>query len=200
MKRSTAYLAILFVLLVLFFTGCNKPVTGNGDANTNAQNGANSSQKQAKVYQDMPPGVMNSEMKTLDGKQFTLKDYQGKIVLVNLWATWCGPCRMEMPELVELQTEYKEKGVVIIGLDTDPEPADMVKTFVEDRQLNYTIGWLSEEAKDGFLSISRQPSIPQSFILTPDGKLAGVFRGFAPRATAEKIRATFNEILSRSSE
>jgi thiol-disulfide isomerase/thioredoxin len=122
------------------------------------------------------------------------------VVLVNLWATWCGPCRMEMPELIKLQDEYRDKGLVIIGLDTDDEPVEMVKTFAERQQLNYPVGWTSNEVRDGLLNISRAPAIPQSFILTTDGKLAGVFKGYNPSRTPADVRKTIDEILSRTSE
>jgi thiol-disulfide isomerase/thioredoxin len=144
---------------------------------------------------------MSTEMKGLDGKTFALKDFKGKALLVNLWATWCGPCRMEMPELVKLETDYKDKGFMVIGLDADDsETPDQVKKFVEKQELNYKIGWAGSEMHGAFLSISQQSVIPQSFIITPDGKLAGIFRGYNPAKTPADVRSTLDEVLSRTSE
>ncbi len=211
MKRSTVYLSLLFILL-LIFSGCNRPATGvntaginsvgTNSAGTNASDPSNTIKaKRPKVYQEMPAVVMNSKIKGLDGKTFTLKELQGKVLLLNLWATWCGPCRMEMPELVKVENEYKDKGVMVIGLDIESSESEaMVKRFVEERQLNYTIGWLDEEPTTALMSISQMSGIPQSFLLTTDGKLAGVFKGFNPTKTATDVRAKLDELLSETSD
>ncbi len=212
MKRSTVYLSLLFILL-LILSGCNRPAaTSVNTANTNSASTSSASTNSAdpsntikakgpKVYPEMPAVIMNSKIKGLDGKTFTLKDLQGKVVLLNLWATWCGPCRMEMPELVKVENEYKDKGVMVIGLDIESsESEDVVKRFVEERQLNYKIGWLDEEPTTALMSISKMSGIPQSFLLTTDGKLAGVFKGFNPTKTATDVRAKLDELLSETSD
>ena len=80
---------------------------------------------------------MQAELKGLDSAKFKIEDYKGKIVLVNLWATWCGPCKGEMPHLVELQNTYKEKGFEILGLDTDEDDTEAkVKEFAAEMKLN----------------------------------------------------------------
>jgi thiol-disulfide isomerase/thioredoxin len=204
MKRSTVYLSLLFILLLLF-SGCNRPGTGNGantgPANKTGNGAANSSEnKVAKVYPDMPPVIMSSQMKSLDGKPFTLKDYEGKIVLLNLWAIYCGPCRIEMPDLVKVQDEYKDKNVVVIGLDiqgsTEDSP-EAVKTLTERMGITYKIGYSNDDATSALIDITKMSGIPQSFLITPDGKLAGVFKGYNPQRTPADVRTKIDDLLSQ---
>ncbi len=200
MKSFKLYLPLLFILSLLIFPACVKQNAGNGVANANLSNNNSATAKSTKAFPEVPANIMNSPMKGLDGKTFTLKDYEGKIILINLWATWCGPCRMEMPELVKLQDDYRDKGVMVIGLDVDPEPEEVVKKFVESRKLNYTIGWVSDEAEKAFIDISQMNGIPQSFLITPDGRLASVFKGYGQNVTAQRVKAAVEDVLSRTSE
>src|ERR1700754_894600 len=128
MRRITFYLiSLALISFLLVFSGCNNPPTTGNSANTNSANGVsgtNSDNTTAsnttapttpkRVYQDMPADIMNAKLKGLDGKSFTLKDHKDKIILVNLWATWCVPCRAEMPELIKIQDDYRDKGLVIL--------------------------------------------------------------------------------------
>jgi len=78
------------------------------------------------------PDVMN-------GKSFRLADQKGKVVLIDFWATWCGPCRMAIPHLVELQRDYKSKGFEIVGVSLDQQGAAVVKPFYQQWKMNYTV-------------------------------------------------------------
>jgi len=129
---------------------------------------------------------MQAELKGLDGAKLKIEDYKGKVVLVNLWATWCGPCKGEMPHLVELQNTHKEKGFEILGLDTDENDTEAkVKDFAAEMKLNYTLGWLDEKTYGDFLKISKFPGIPQSFLINREGQLLGVFTGGSPTTIAK---------------
>lgn len=222
MKSFKSYLPLMAAVFISVFAGvaCNTAPTANGgNAANGANNGAvltdnggkngapgnntapaNGEKKSTKELPEMPSVIMNTQMKSLDGENFTLKQYEGKIILVNLWATWCGPCRMEMPELIKIEEEYKEKGVMVVGLDVDPEPEAMVKTFVERQKLNYKIGWAEQEVTEGFVGISKMNGIPQSFLISQDGRLSAVFKGFNPSGFAAKVRATLDEALARTTD
>lgn len=103
---------------------------------------------------------------------------KGKVLLLNMWATWCGPCRGEMPALVKMQDEHRDKGFEIIGLNTDDgDTKEMVEEFAKELNLNYTLVWAPTEMQNGLLKISNFNGIPQSFIVDRDGNLRGVFRG-----------------------
>jgi thiol-disulfide isomerase/thioredoxin len=117
-------------------------------------------------------------------------------MLVNLWATWCGPCRIETPELVRLHKEFQSRGVEIVGLSTeDPDAsAQSVRQFVKDNNVDYHIGWATPEVA-AFLMAGRG-SIPQSFIITRDGHILRRFIGFHPQLTPPQIREALEQALN----
>lgn len=139
--------------------------------------------------------VMQASFKFLDGKSRRLSDYSGKVLVVDLWATWCGPCRQEIPHLVEMAREYKSKGVEIIGLTTeDPETdAELVKDFSKEFQINYPIGWVDPTMADG-LTKGRN-GIPQTIIIGRDGKIKKHFVGFNPYSSVPQIKAVLDEAV-----
>ncbi len=129
-------------------------------------------------YPPAPSNLMKASLTKMDGTTFKLEDYKGKILLVNVWATWCGPCRQEMPEFIKLQTEHKDKGFEIIGLDVDPdETAEMIKAFGKEMGINYDLVTGDSNLFSEFLKISKRDAIPQSFLINREGKLLGVFVG-----------------------
>ncbi|MEO8435949.1 MAG: TlpA disulfide reductase family protein [Pyrinomonadaceae bacterium] len=143
----------------------------------------------------LPASVRDAQLTAIDGSAFRLADFSGKVLLVNLWATWCGPCRQEMPELVKLYKEYKSQGLEIVGLTTeDPESSgEMVKSFVRANAINYRIGWASNELA-GTLMQGRN-SIPQSYIISRDGFILKRFVGFSPVQTPPQLRQAIEEAL-----
>lgn len=144
----------------------------------------------------LPPEIIDAELTTLDGKPFKLADYKGKVVLLNQWATWCGPCRMEIPELVKLQEEMKEKGVEVVGLtiEDDRQDAEAVKNYVEAQQIPYTIVWSSEPFWEEFGGMARF-SVPASFVINREGQLTAIFVGFNPNRTPKGVRKAVEAAL-----
>jgi thiol-disulfide isomerase/thioredoxin len=138
---------------------------------------------------------MQASINLLDGQKTKLADYSGKVLIVDLWATWCGPCKQEIPHLVEIAKEYKEKGVEVIGLTNEnPETdAEWVKQFSEAFNINYRIGWADDEMQAG-LTRGRN-SIPQTFIIGRDGKIVRHFVGFSPRLIPQ-MKAAIEEAAS----
>jgi cytochrome c-type biogenesis protein len=117
-------------------------------------------------------------LKTLDGKSVTLADYRGKVVLVNFWATWCDPCRIEIPELIEIQQKYADKGFTILGVAMDEEGASVVSPFV---------------AKERFDVEGKQ--LPMSYpILLGDDKVADKFGGLLGYPTTVLISRDGKEV------
>ena len=120
----------------------------------------------------------------LDGKTKTPKDFKGKVVIYDVWATWCGPCRMEIPELIQLQTEYKKKGVEVVGIATDREGADKVKPFAKEYKINYAIVL---DPKSEFAGPKLQVrGIPTLFIVDKKGVVRFVHVGFTQKSVLEK--------------
>jgi thiol-disulfide isomerase/thioredoxin len=145
----------------------------------------------------LPAVVRDTEMKSANGSDpIKLSNYSGKVLLVNLWATWCGPCRRETPELVKLHQEYHGRGLEIVGLSTeDPIASEQsVQDFVRDYNVGYQVGWATREVA---IALMRgRPSIPQSFIVTRDGRIAKHFLGFDPRKTPPLLKQAVEEALS----
>ena len=105
--------------------------------------------------------------KDLEGKPISLDDLKGKIVLLNFWATWCGPCRAEIPDLIELQNKYKDQ-LAIVALATDEDDADLVKKFSQKAGINYRVGMSSDELRAAYGGI---PALPTSFIIDLQGRV-----------------------------
>jgi peroxiredoxin len=143
----------------------------------------------------LPMAVLNAENRAAKGGAIKLKDYSGKVLLVNLWATWCGPCRIETPELVKLHKEFQGRGVEMIGLSTeDPDAsAEMVSDFVREYQVDYEIGWATREL--ALTLMQGRTNIPQSFIIARDGRIVRRFIGFRPDVTPAQIKQALEEAL-----
>ena len=144
----------------------------------------------------LPRPILDAENRAASGGPIKLADYSGKVLLVNLWATWCGPCRMETPELVKLHQEYQSRGVEMIGLSTeDPDAsAQMVSDFVREYKVDYQIGWAKPEVAQTLMQ--GRGSIPQSFVIARDGRIVRRFIGFRPDLTPGQIKAALEEALA----
>lgn len=144
----------------------------------------------------MPEVVMQTEMKSANGDPIKLSNYSGKVLLVNLWATWCGPCRNETPELVRLYREYQDRGFEIVGLSTEDPVASQqkVQEFVREYNVGYHVGWAKPEVAIALMQ--GRGSIPQSFIVRRDGRLAKRFIGFHPIKTPPLLKQAIEEALS----
>jgi thiol-disulfide isomerase/thioredoxin len=146
----------------------------------------------------LPDAVLNSEIKALDGSTFKLSDYRGKVVLVNLWATWCGPCRWDIQNLVKISREFKVKGVEMIGLTSeDPQKdAKTVKSFVRVFRIKYKIGWGDQSFALALMQGEVRNNIPQSFVISRDGRVLKRFVGFNQKETPPKMRQALEEALN----
>lgn len=146
---------------------------------------------------ELPEKVLNSPIKMLDGKTQKLTDYKGKVVIVNYWATWCGPCRQEMPELVAMRQSLKDKGLEVISvthIQNDPNPEE-VKQFVQQFKIPYPVGYAEGDLILGLQVGGAQNSIPQSFILSREGRVLKRFVGYSPTYPAA-MRAVVEEALN----
>lgn len=132
---------------------------------------------------DAKPANMDFSIKDLDGKDVKLSSYKGKVVLLNFWATWCGPCKAEIPGFVELQEKYKED-LVVVGYSVD-DSADKARAFATEYKMNYPIllGLGREDVQDAYGPIW---GIPASFLISRDGNVCKKHMGIAPKAVFEK--------------
>ncbi len=143
----------------------------------------------------LPAIVLDTEFQSIDGHPIKLAKYSGKVLLLNLWATWCGPCRSEIPELVKLQKEYRAKGLQVVGLSTeDPEfSAEGVRLLRSEFKMDYPVGWVSHDAAVALMQ--GRGAIPQSFVISRDGRILKRFIGFNAAGTPQQLRDAIEEAL-----
>ncbi|PYT72653.1 MAG: hypothetical protein DMG39_09035 [Acidobacteria bacterium] len=120
-----------------------------------------------------PDPAPSFKLDTLEGKPLTLADYKNKVILLNFWATWCGPCRAEIPDLVELQNRYKDQ-LQVIGLVVDDEDQDAIKKFVDEYKINYPVVIAPDELRFEYGGI---PALPTSFLLDAEGRVVQKHEG-----------------------
>ena len=205
MKRSLETVFLFAILAIAFsIPGCSgstanqnsviAPEQANTSSNSNA--GVADPEKKKTDYPPIATAVAQSDLKNLDGTTFKVADRKGKVLLLNMWATWCGPCRAEMPALVRMQDAHRDKGFEVIGLNTDDETVDAINKFAAEMKLNYTLVWADTALQGALVRISKFGGIPQSFIIDRDGNLRGVFRGANPadiRKMEELVELIVNE-------
>lgn len=144
----------------------------------------------------LPREILDAENRSADSATpIKLSDYSGKVLFINLWATWCGPCRIETPELVKLHKEFQSRGVEMIGLSTeDPDAsAQSVQEFVREYEVDYQIGWATREV--AITLMQGRTSIPQSFIIARDGRILKRFIGFHPETTPPQLKQALEQAL-----
>ena len=119
------------------------------------------------------------ELKSLDGKDIKLSDYHGKAVLLNFWATYCGPCKIEMPWFVELQKEYGPQGFQIVGVAMDDASTEDISKFAKDMGVNYPILLGKEAVGESYGGVN---VLPTTFFIDRDGKLVAREFGLQSRS------------------
>lgn len=145
---------------------------------------ADGGEETAACMANAKPANFDFKMKDIDGNEVSLSAYKGKVVLLNFWATWCGPCKAEIPGFVRLQEKYGDKGLVIVGYSVD-DTAEKAKQYAAQYKMNYPIllGEGREDVQDAYGPIW---GIPASFLISKDGKVCRKHMGIAPEAVFEK--------------
>lgn len=123
------------------------------------------------------------QFKTLDGKTIRSSDFKGKVVILDFWATWCPPCREEIPGFIALQQEYQKKGLVVIGASEDQDGPDIVKKFMKEIGINYTVVMADDKTVKTFGEIE---ALPTTFIIDRNGQIVNQHVGAADKEEFEK--------------
>jgi len=118
-----------------------------------------------------PVPAPNWTLKDLSGKDVSFAELKGKVVVVDFWATWCAPCRVEIPGYIALQKKYESKGLVIVGISVDAQGPGVVKKFVEQQGINYRIVMANDEVQAAFGGAEGLTAIPTTFIIDRTGKI-----------------------------
>ncbi len=157
-------------ILCLLLAGCNRtsvsanaarPQEGTEQA---ADTGASPLHKEAPDF----------ALKDRDGATVHLSDYKGKVVVLDFWATWCGPCKIEIPWFMEFEQQFKDKGFAVLGVSMDEGGWDDVKPYIEERKINYRILLGDDKVDHEYGGID---SLPTTFLIDRSGKVAAVHVG-----------------------
>lgn len=131
---------------------------------------------------DKPMPAPALAVKTIDGKNLSLDDLRGRVVLINFWATWCSPCRAEIPWLVNLQTRYRDH-LTIVGLSLDEGPADAVKNFASALRMNYPVAIVGEDVAHAF---GEMVGLPTTYLIDRTGRVVSRHAGLVSPESLER--------------
>jgi len=143
----------------------------------------------------LPESLRERQIKTLDSGSFRFADFHGKVVVINLWASWCGPCRREVPEYEKVRKAYAGRDVEFIGLTTeDPRTSsDRVKNFLHDVSFSFRLGWADRETARTLMNGER--AIPQTLVIDADGRIVSHWSGYSPGHSGTKLKQTIDQAL-----
>jgi thiol-disulfide isomerase/thioredoxin len=120
---------------------------------------------------ELPENVTSApgwELQDVDGKTVRFSDFKGKVVILDFWATWCGPCKAEIPSFIALQNEYGTNGLVVVGISVDEDGAAVVKKFAQHLGINYPVLLADQKTPQAFGGIE---AIPTTFIIDREGRI-----------------------------
>ena len=172
-------ITLIFILIFISF-GCSKDV--KVEENKTIENNSNVQTAQTKDVKAAPAFSLEST----DGKTISLKDYKGKIVILDFWATWCGPCRRGIPDLVSLQDKYKND-LRVIGISLDSDTKSDVILFAKKFNINYPILYGDQQVTQDYGGIE---AIPTTIVIDQNGEIVAKYVGLVNKETfAKQIEA-----------
>jgi peroxiredoxin len=174
----------LTILLILsnFFLSCSK---SNEDSQVESEPVRSQPISETKNSTNYPKAP-NFKLIDQDGNTITLKDYKGKVVILDFWATWCGPCQLEIPGYVDLYKEYKDQGLTIIGVSLDRDGWTPVRPFIEQYKITYPIVIGNMDIVSAYGGIN---SIPTTFVINKTGEVVHRKIGYKPKEYFKEILA-----------
>jgi peroxiredoxin len=125
-------------------------------------------------------------LKDADGRTVTLADYKGKVVLLNFWATWCGPCKIEIPWFADFEQKYKDRGFAVLGVAMDEEGWEVIKPYLAESKVNYRVILGNDTVAGLYGGVE---SLPTTFVLDREGRIASTHVGLVSKSDYE------NEIM-----
>ena len=130
------------------------------------------------------PANLNFTLKDLAGKDVKLSSFKGQVILLNFWATWCGPCKIEIPWFNEFQQKYKDKGFVVLGISAD-DTVEQLRPFVADHKMSYPV-LVGKGREDVQEALGPVWGLPTTLIIGRDGRVCHKHMGLAKKAEFEK--------------
>lgn len=163
------YRGLLLLLTGFLLAGCSSDQDGNANSRRATEPLEQLDPSSAPLYPAQREAkARDFEVELVNGDRFALSEQKGKVVLLNIWATWCSPCHEETPDLVELYNKYEEQGLVVLGVSIDKQGKSVVKPFMEKYDVNYPI-----VIDDGTIMDKYGPTmgIPTTYIIGTEGTL-----------------------------
>jgi thiol-disulfide isomerase/thioredoxin len=150
------------------------------------------------VLLSLPESLRERQIEMLDSASIRFADFHGKVVVINLWATWCGPCRREIPEYEKVRKAYAAREVEFLGLTTeDPgTAAQRVRKFLRDFSFTFRIGWADRETARTLMN--GRNSIPQTLVIDADGRVVKHWAGYAAGRNGERLKQAIDQALDRN--
>lgn len=206
MKYLLTNIALFSVFAMVFsgLSGCSGSgaTTSKPTANVAASPipNTNTTESKSSAYPPLPSLLAQADIEMLDGTKIKTADRKGKVLLLNLWATWCGPCRAEMPELVIMQDKYRDKGFQILGLDVGDddggaESIEDIKAFGEKMKLNYELFRVGNDFTSEVYKFTKFGGIPISLLIDREGHVRGVFLGGGPKVLGQ-MKETVDKLMN----
>ena len=146
----------------------------------------------------LPEGLLNHKLQAIDDSTFRLADFNGKVIVINVWATWCGPCRREVPDYEKVRKEFTGREVEFIALTTEDPLAARAKVekFARDFHFGFRIGWADRETAR--LLMNGRNAVPQTLVLGTNGHVLTRWVGYSAQHSGDRLRAAINQGLSAS--
>ncbi len=163
-RKYSVILTVLIVLITIF-----GPIGCGGSAE-----------------QGLASGIMSApdfELESLTGGRVRLSDYLGRVVILNFWATWCRPCVLETPDLVDLYNNYRERGLMVLGVSVDQNPRSVLQPFIQRYQIGYPILLNDQRAAAAYGGIT---SIPTTFLIDRQGMIRKQYVGYQQKSVVEE--------------
>jgi peroxiredoxin len=133
---------------------------------------------------DAKPANLNFTLEDMNGNDIVLSAHKGDVILLDFWATWCGPCKFEIPGFIELYTTYREQGLQVLGFSVD-DPVSALQEYATQMKMNYPV-LVGEGREDVLDAFGPMPGLPTTFIIGRDGKVCTSHTGFTEKDTFEQ--------------
>jgi thiol-disulfide isomerase/thioredoxin len=173
----------LVTLLLAVTAGCGSATESKSTTAVKAEKAVKSVTSKPAVDTSQLQAAPAWALTDLAGKPVTSESLKGKVVIVDFWATWCGPCRAAIPHLIELHKAYRDKGFEVVGVSLDQQGPGVVQSFVTQHEIPYTIAMGNQKVVNDFGGVR---GIPTAFIISQDGKIFRKIVGLVPREQYEK--------------
>ncbi|MBI1356495.1 MAG: redoxin domain-containing protein [Acidobacteria bacterium] len=131
---------------------------------------------------EAPKPAPDFTLEAVDGKQVKLSDYKGQVVLLNFWATWCGPCKIEMPWFIEFQRKYKDQGFTVLAVSLDEEGWEVVRPYAENLKPNFPLLLGNDQIDERFDGIV---ALPTTLIIDKEGRIVSRHTGLISKSDYE---------------